>query len=346
MITIIREKTIKQTGYLQLNNKRKKKLGSSDYFEMSEKMSHESKKINIEDIQDFNILGNHDNCHMPLALMRNFWIPVGLVPKWNQTYKFPFRSNDVVIATYPKSGTHWIFYAVYLLKTNNFGPIPRHQQLPLVEYPNSDEMLKTLLDQDEPRICVTHLPAPLLAKHAFNGKVIYVYRNPKDVVVSLYHHCQSLSQTWPFDKTFEELVQLFMQGETMYGPYWKHVESYFKISQQQQDPGRSILFVKYEQMKEDTKGMLRKIATFLQVDFDENLIDRIFNAISVEKMRNNDDVNGKIWRNGIWNDEKTPFVRKGESGTWRDEFNDANLVAKFDDFFKSQLPVELFSDIS
>lgn len=59
-----------------------------------------------------------------------------------------------------------------------------------------------------------------------HAKYINVYRNPKDVVVSLFHHAQALKykDAVRWDDYFEQ----FMSGKVIYGSYFKHVLEWWK----------------------------------------------------------------------------------------------------------------------
>ena len=307
----------------------------------SERSKGSTEKVELKSgdtfVHAYDVLGNGDMCYKPLALMGGFWIPVHLVANWVKTYNFPLRSGDVIVATHPKAGTHWIFYTVYLIQTKNFGSIPAHQQLSQIEDIYKDEYFQAQLAQEGPRVFATHMPGPLLAKHAFNGKVIYVERNPKDVAVSLFHHYKNRN----FGKNFDEFVQLFMQGRTIFGPYWKHLESYRQLKQEKMN-GDKILIVKYEEMKKDTKATIRKIAQFLEIPLEDGEVEKIDQAVAVDNMRKNNDANGSIWRSGVnWNQQNS-FIRKGNVGSWRDEFANPQLVEQFEHFCKEKLPGDDF----
>ncbi|KAM6154500.1 sulfotransferase 2A2-like [Erethizon dorsatum] len=71
---------------------------------------------------------------------------------------------------------------------------------------------KDLLDREGPRLLTTHLPIQLFPKSYFtsNAKVIYVIRNPRDVLTSCYHagkqfHLENISQS--FDELFNKFIQ-------------------------------------------------------------------------------------------------------------------------------------------
>ena len=64
-----------------------------------------------------------------------------------------------------------------------------------------------------PRVVKSHLPFYLLHPELlYTSKVVYVARNPKDVMVSYYFHHKLIK--WPgFTGNMEEFVEYFMQDE-------------------------------------------------------------------------------------------------------------------------------------
>jgi hypothetical protein len=50
-------------------------------------------------------------------------------------------------------------------------------------------------------------------------------RNIKDNMVSLYKMLQSFKLE-KFDGTFEEMVELYLEGKTWFGKWWDHVDQY------------------------------------------------------------------------------------------------------------------------
>ena len=60
----------------------------------------------------------------------------------------------------------------------------------------------------EPRVLHTHLPCQMLPQTIMRQKIVYVMRNPKDQIVSLYHHHQGLkwSPTLSFAEFFHQVI--------------------------------------------------------------------------------------------------------------------------------------------
>ena len=71
-------------------------------------------------------------------------------------------------------------------------------------------------------------------------KVIYILRNPKDVAVSYYHYVK-IFNTFSYSGDFTDFVEMFNNGQVLYGPWWQHVDEY---------SNSNAYFVYYEDLKE------------------------------------------------------------------------------------------------
>uniref|UniRef100_A0A3P8Y9N9 Sulfotransferase n=1 Tax=Esox lucius TaxID=8010 RepID=A0A3P8Y9N9_ESOLU len=101
---------------------------------------------------------------------------------------FEVREDDILVVTYPKSGTTWMQYIISLMfheseMTQGDEVTMKHVPWLEVKYPKID-----FGRMSSPRTFVSHLPT-LMVPDGFKrkGKVMYISRNPKDVAVSFYH---------------------------------------------------------------------------------------------------------------------------------------------------------------
>ncbi|XP_035305069.1 bile salt sulfotransferase 1-like isoform X2 [Cricetulus griseus] len=137
---------------------------------------------------------------------------------------FLVKDDDVFLVTYPRSGTHWMCEILSLIVSKGdptwVQTVNIHQRIPWVEYSNSQ---KVLMDQDRPHLMVTHLPIQLFPKSYFTSKakIIYLIRNPRDVVVSNYYfknHVPFLKNEKPFD----DYLHGFIRGDSISGDWKNH----------------------------------------------------------------------------------------------------------------------------
>ena len=102
-----------------------------------------------------------------------------------------------------------------------------------------------------------------MPKSALNSdcKVVYICREPKDAFVSQYHFLNKLS---PKKISLEKAFDLFCEGKCHCGPNWDHVLGFWKASQENTE---KVLFLKYEDMVEDTAFYVKRLAEFMGYNF-------------------------------------------------------------------------------
>jgi hypothetical protein len=116
------------------------------------------------------------------------------------------------------------------------------------------------------RLFSTHLPYSMLPISAKNStwKIVYLSRNPKDTFVSFWHFSNKLRTTSIGIHSLEDSFDMFCRGVSSFGPYWDHVLGYWKKSLEKP---QKVLFLKYEEMKEQPIPNLRRLAEFLGCPF-------------------------------------------------------------------------------
>ncbi|NXT91648.1 ST2B1 Sulfotransferase, partial [Anhinga rufa] len=216
---------------------------------------------------------------------------------------FAFRPTDVVIATYPKSGTTWMQEILTLLFSHGdvlpAKTIPNWERAPWLEQIYFRDALQ---DTAAHRLITTHLPAHVLAPalQQSKAKVIYVARNPKDVAVSFYHF-HRLAKFLPNPGSFDTFLMQFLEGTVHYGSWFKHVKGW--VGQQQL---LDIFYVTYEELHQVSP---------------RRTLEALEQHCSFATMRDNTMANYSLIPPEIMDHSQGSFMRKGVVGDWRDHFS-------------------------
>ncbi|KAL5803650.1 hypothetical protein ACOSQ4_031955 [Xanthoceras sorbifolium] len=241
---------------------------------------------------------------------------------------FQAKDTDIILATFPKSGTIW-------LKTLTFNIVNRsrytsentplltkspHDLVPFLDiHIYGRNQSSTLEDLPTPRTLATHLPYSSLPPSIIssNCRIVYLCRNPLDQFISYWHFApkirnQAIMEPISIDEAFEMLCQ----GVQCFGPIWDHMLGYWKASLEKPD---KILFLKYEDLQEDIISCLKKLADFLGYPFTDEeeirgVIEEISKFSSFDNMKNLElNQFGTLASSGI---ENKMFFRKGKVGDW------------------------------
>jgi aryl sulfotransferase len=112
---------------------------------------------------------------------------------WN---RFNFRDDDIIISTYAKSGTTWMQQIVSQLIFDGAEGLNVSEMSPWVDLRiMPPEALAALDQQTHRRFVKTHLPVDALI-FSPKAKYIYVGRDGRDMVWSLYNHYSTANEHW------------------------------------------------------------------------------------------------------------------------------------------------------
>ena len=251
--------------------------------------------------------------------------------------KLRLRQGDVVVDTYPKSGTTWVQQILKLLKNGGKedGMIVE-AAVPWLEFelPPESPFQWDVESLPTPAYIKSHMPYSSTLgclPHTTLAKYIYVIRNPKDVAVSYFHHYRGFKFLTEFSGSWDEFFKLYLAGNVYFGSWFDHVLGWWKHKD-----AENVLFVKYEDLKRNLRKEVQKIADFVLADIPPaSVIDVVAQQCTFDGMKENPVANF-VWLNHIRNSDEPPFMRKGEVGDWRNYFT-AEQNATFDALYAERM---------
>jgi Sulfotransferase domain len=217
-------------------------------------------------------------------------------------------ADDMFVVSYPKSGNSWVRFLIANLVAQG-RPVDFSSVQEIV--PGIDWLSASKLGSlSRPRILKSH--------EYFDPrypKVLYLVRDPRDVVVSYYHH-HLRGRLIPEGYPIEEYVARFLAGRLdPYGSWNEHVGSW--LGARERDPG--FLLVRYEDLSAAPQQGLRRVADFLGLRPSEAALDLACERSSFEAMRRLERFQAETAGTLSPVRVQQPFVRSGTVGGWRRE---------------------------
>ncbi|XP_056326057.1 sulfotransferase 2B1-like [Danio aesculapii] len=253
---------------------------------------------------------------------------------------FTFRPDDILIITFPKSGTTWMQEIVPLVVSEGdlaaVLTVPNWDRVPWLEEHRA--ILLSLEERASPRIFATHFHHQMMNPSYFKIKprVLYVMRNPKDVFISSYHF-HGMASFLVNPGTQDEFMEKFLDGTIMFGSWFDHVKSWLNAGEQEH-----ILYLCYEEMIQDLKASVEKIATFLGKSLSAEVMEKIADHCVFKNMKQNKMSNYSLVPEEFMDQKKSEFLRKGIVGDWKNHFSAAQ-EQKFNAVYQEKMKDVKFS---
>ncbi|KAL3504479.1 hypothetical protein ACH5RR_034320 [Cinchona calisaya] len=268
---------------------------------------------------------------------QGFWYPLGILKTLiSLQQNFKAKHTDIFLCASLKAGFTWLKALAFAIETRTrfdgddslaTNPLLKkapHDLIPFLEFdlPNNAKSRDPQL-----RLLATHLPYTSLPESiiSLGCKIIYICREPKDNFVSYWNFFQRIMVNKMNSSSFDNEFRLFCEGKSIRGPYWDHVLEFWSASTEKPE---TVLFLKYEEVKENTLFWVRKMAEFIGKPFSEKeeiekVPQRIVELCSFENLSNLE-VNKKGKHLSIRSSveiENSAFFRKGIIGDWKNHIS-------------------------
>uniref|UniRef100_A0A3B3ZYA8 Sulfotransferase n=1 Tax=Periophthalmus magnuspinnatus TaxID=409849 RepID=A0A3B3ZYA8_9GOBI len=233
------------------------------------------------------------------------------------------RADDIMLVAYPKCGFNWMVGVLRQIIAQASGVKEESRMPPLIEF-FGPEALTNVGNAPSPRFLGTHMhPDNIPATFYQNkSKMLVIFRNPKDTVVSYYHFCNN-NPVLPSVKSWDSFFQDFMSGDVPWGSYFTHALAWEK---KMDDP--NVMIVTYEDLKQNLSEGVRQISTFFGFSLTEAQVEQISQGSTFSAMKERSANSHGNMGNVIF--------RKGEVGDWKNHFS-PEQSQQMDETFKNRL---------
>ncbi len=212
--------------------------------------------------------------------------------------------DDAFIVSYPRSGNTWMRFLVGNLlfaRQSSTDFLNIENRIPDI-YQNDNAALMKI---GRPRVLKSHEPFDPRYK-----KVLYIVRNPVDVVVSYYYYMmqvRGIDREYPLQK----FARRFLDGDLdSFGTWREHVTGWYG----KRAGNGNVLFMRYEDMRSDTEDCLREVAEFLGIEASAEDLSNAVARSTGDRMLALEKEQASQWRPLKGAREDLHFVRSAAAG--------------------------------
>jgi len=254
---------------------------------------------------------------------------------------FRFRPDDIMICTWSKTGTTWMQQLIGQLLFNGdpelFGTSksvwPEFRLLP------KEQWFRIAEAQTHRRYIKTHSPLHALPFDP-NIKYVYIGRDVRDVIWSMYHHQTSFTAVAyeafnavpgrigpplaPHNCEITDYYHSFLDQNVARGltddtEFWAHVQEFWNIRHLS-----NVLLVHFANLKADFASEAKRIAEFLDIEVDAALWPEIVSHCSIEHMRMLAKRSEQL--DMMFEGGGNTFINKGTNGRWKEVLSPAEIA--------------------
>lgn len=177
--------------------------------------------------------------------MGKFWI---LDEAW--------RTNKFWLVSYPRSGNTWMRFLIsnILYPEKDVDYISIGRLVPDIHQRHTWEKVGV----ENPLVLKSHL----IWRTGFS-RMIYLYRDPRDVAISCYHADNIWVEKGAKGLTFDEYLKgIFLRGKRSFGFWDAHIKEFLLLSKK---PEVHVVPIKYEELWQYPYEEMKKVVEFLKV---------------------------------------------------------------------------------
>ena len=249
----------------------------------------------------------------------------------------PEKSNTVIMASFPKSGSTWLrFVFANLIGLSELGA-------PTIDYHRLDEMMPSDAFEKDLTAAWPYQTLPCILRTNYHHRPVYdrfrrifLYRNPLDVMVSAYFYFtnrvgpasaasdqeKSRMELKPYSGTPSEFLRLALDGWCLHYRSWMN---------------RSSVTISYEELKSEPVLAVGNLLDGLGIEIEESVVQEAVERSDIRRIQKLEDESGLSDKMANLNGK---FARSGEVAQWRAHFDEEDLNFCYRRLEEFNIPVE------
>jgi len=227
---------------------------------------------------------------------------------------FSIYVSDYVIVSFQKCGKTWLRMMLSKVLSEKFN----------IKKIKLDLQYMTLFKKGAPNILISHGGSIKdnnkinFQKIFKNKKIIFLVRDPRDIVVSLYHGSRTR------DKTYDggNISTFIRDGNSGFSKIINFMNAWANDLQNRNRD--NYIIIKYENLKKDAARELRRIFNFMELDIEDHYLHEAVNYGSFDNMRKlevQQEIKDYRMLPGNLNDPNSFRTRKGKIGSHKEELS-------------------------
>ncbi|KAL4224309.1 Sulfotransferase [Mactra antiquata] len=226
---------------------------------------------------------------------------------------FQFRDDDVMLCTFAKTGTHWMYELISMAQYKSADRIKPSKVQTMLEAQTAEDIDKV----PSPRVvnahyCYRYLPVKGLREKQI--KTVLCVRNPKDTAVSYYNHMCGI-KFYEYNGKWEDWLPVYLDGKLEYGKYTSWLKEWDVAIRD--GIGFPLHVIYYEDLKANCAAEFKKLLKFLDIELSDELQTQIIENCGFDQMAPTK--YPPPIKQLFFKDEFNIF-RKGETGDWQNWF--------------------------
>ena len=228
------------------------------------------------------------------------------------SYYYPKRQFFLV--SFPKTGRTWLMYMINQIKEQGNHRLKKEKYFIFKEHDNSEIILEDGTRNDP--LDVFKFTSRFRYRR---GKVIFLVRDPRDVIVSHFHQVTKRAKNPFIFNSISEFVKDDILG-------FKRIIHFYNLWYYQQQKPTDFLLIKYEDLLENGVQTLSEITSFLNISITTNNLQEIYHQSSSDKMRKKEKANQLEGFNDFGKSRNQLKVRNARIGGYKSELSEEDIL--------------------